>query len=114
MYEHQAQDQRCLLHAMDAVCENTTGDQCTVGNGRHARCFFPCCIVRENICCDVKVLAVKLQLYYVSFLFMCLSALSFPLLEVTQQALLPKEAAILQHLQETAVDVLSVVYVVVC
>lgn len=52
MYEHQAQDQRSLLHAMDAACDDITGDQCR-GWLRHARRFFPRCIARENIRCDV-------------------------------------------------------------
>ncbi|CAM4607126.1 unnamed protein product [Leuciscus chuanchicus] len=52
VYEHRAQDQRSLLHAMDAVCEDLTGDQCR-GWLRHARRFFPRCIARENIRCDV-------------------------------------------------------------
>lgn len=29
MYEQQAQDQRSLLHAMDAACEDIIGDQCS-------------------------------------------------------------------------------------
>ena len=84
MYEHRAQDQRSLLHAMDAACEDITGDQCR-GWLRHARRFFPRCIARENIRCDVdenlwpdssvwkarrvrtatseELLVVKLQLY---------------------------------------------------
>lgn len=52
VYEHRAQDQRSLLHAMDAECEDITGDQCR-GWLRHARRFFPRCIARENIRCDV-------------------------------------------------------------
>ncbi|KAI2667282.1 Insertion element IS630 uncharacterized 39 kDa protein [Labeo rohita] len=39
VYEHQAQDQRALLHAMDAACEDITGDQCR-GWLRHSRRFF--------------------------------------------------------------------------
>ncbi|RXN23239.1 hypothetical protein ROHU_023054 [Labeo rohita] len=52
VYEHQAQDQRALLHAMDAACEDITGDQCR-GWLRPSRRFFPRCIARENIRCDV-------------------------------------------------------------
>lgn len=52
VYEHRAQDQRSLLHALDAACEDITGDQCR-GWLRHARRFFPRCIARENIRCDV-------------------------------------------------------------
>ena len=52
MYEHQAQDQRSLLHAMDAACDDITGDQCR-GWLRLAHRFFPRCIARENIRCDV-------------------------------------------------------------
>ena len=52
MYEHWAQDQRSLLHAMDAACDDITGDQCR-GWLRHACCFFPHCMARENIHCDV-------------------------------------------------------------
>lgn len=52
MYEHRAQDQRSLLHAMDAACEDITGDQCR-GWMRHSCRFFPRCIARENIRCDV-------------------------------------------------------------
>lgn len=52
MYEHHAQDQPSLLHAMDAACDDITGDQCR-GWLRHARRFFPRCIARESIRCDV-------------------------------------------------------------
>ena len=52
MYKHQAQIQRSLLNAMDAACDDITGDQCR-GWLRHACCFFPRCITRENISCDV-------------------------------------------------------------
>ncbi|XP_073474085.1 uncharacterized protein [Aquarana catesbeiana] len=52
VYEHRAQDQRSLLHAMDAACEDITGDQCR-GWLLHARRFFPRCIAREDIRCDV-------------------------------------------------------------
>ena len=52
MYEHQAQNQRSLLHATDAACNDITGDQCR-GWLRHARRFFPRCMSRENIGCDV-------------------------------------------------------------
>ncbi|KAL3976810.1 potassium voltage-gated channel Shaker-related subfamily A, beta member 1 [Sarotherodon galilaeus] len=52
VYEHHAQDQPSLLHAMDAACDDITGDQCR-GWLRHARRFFPRCIARESIRCDV-------------------------------------------------------------
>ena len=52
VYEHQAQNQRSLLHAMDATCEDITGDQCR-GWLRYAHRFFLRCIARENIRCDV-------------------------------------------------------------
>jgi hypothetical protein len=52
VYEHQTQNQRSLLHAMDTVCDDITGDQCR-GWLRHARRFFLRCIARENIHCDV-------------------------------------------------------------
>lgn len=52
MYEHPTQNQRSLLHAMDTVCDDITGDQCR-GWLRHARRFFLRCIARENIHCDV-------------------------------------------------------------
>ncbi len=51
-YEHQARNQRSLLHAMDAACDDITADQCR-GWLRHSRRFFPRCIARENIRCDV-------------------------------------------------------------
>ncbi|KAL0184679.1 hypothetical protein M9458_020375, partial [Cirrhinus mrigala] len=43
---------RSLLHAMDAACEDITGDHCR-GWLRHSHRFFPRCIARENIRCDV-------------------------------------------------------------
>lgn len=52
MYEHHAQDQRSLLHAMDAACEDITENQCR-GWLRHARRFYPRCIAKENIRCEV-------------------------------------------------------------
>lgn len=52
VYEHHAQDQPSLLHAMDAACDDITGDQ-RRGWLRHARRFFPRCIARESIRCDV-------------------------------------------------------------
>ncbi|KAL4008525.1 hypothetical protein ACER0C_002377 [Sarotherodon galilaeus] len=52
VYEHHAQDQPSLLHAMDAACDDITGDQCR-GWLWHARRFFPHCIARESIRCDV-------------------------------------------------------------
>lgn len=52
VYEHHAQDQPSLLHAMDAACDDITGDQCR-GWLRHARRVFPRCIARESIRCDV-------------------------------------------------------------
>ena len=52
VYEHRALNQRSLLQAMDAACVDVTADQCK-GWLRHARRFFPRCIARENIRCDV-------------------------------------------------------------
>ncbi|KAK7878861.1 hypothetical protein WMY93_034262 [Mugilogobius chulae] len=47
-----ALDQMTLLHAMDAACEDITGDQWK-GWLKHSRCFFPRCSAREKIYCDV-------------------------------------------------------------
>ncbi|XP_060756584.1 uncharacterized protein LOC132867621 [Neoarius graeffei] len=52
VYERHIGDQRSLLNAMDAACDDITGDQCR-GWLRHSRRFFPRCIARENIRCDV-------------------------------------------------------------
>ncbi|KAM7420040.1 hypothetical protein PAMA_014650 [Pampus argenteus] len=52
VYEHHAENQKALMTAMDAACEDITGDQCR-GWLRHARRFFPRCISRDNIRCDV-------------------------------------------------------------
>ena len=44
--------QMTLLAAMDAACEDITVDACR-GWIRHSKRFFPRCIGRENIRCDV-------------------------------------------------------------
>lgn len=52
VYDHQPHTQMNLLTAMDAACEDITADACR-GWIRHARRFFPRCIAREDILCDV-------------------------------------------------------------
>ena len=52
VYKHQTKNQRSLLHTMGAACDDFTGDQCR-GWLRHACLFFPHCITRESIHCDV-------------------------------------------------------------
>ncbi|KAL6477133.1 hypothetical protein MHYP_G00156320 [Metynnis hypsauchen] len=52
VYDHQPHTQMSLLTAMDAACEDITADACR-GWIRHSRRFFPRCIAREDIQCDV-------------------------------------------------------------
>ena len=52
MYDRQPHTQMTLLAAMDAACEDITVDACR-GWIRHSKRFFPRCIGRENIRCDV-------------------------------------------------------------
>jgi len=52
VYDRQPHTQMTLLAAMDAACDDVTAD---AGRGwiRHSKRFFPRCIAREDICCDV-------------------------------------------------------------
>ncbi|KAM4592404.1 uncharacterized protein PAE49_011102 [Odontesthes bonariensis] len=52
VYDRQPHTQITLLAAMDAACEDITADACR-GWIRHSRRFFPRCIARDNIQCDV-------------------------------------------------------------
>lgn len=52
VYDHQPHTRMTLLAAMDAACEDISADACR-GWIRHSRRFFPRCIARQNICCDV-------------------------------------------------------------
>lgn len=52
VYDRQPHTQMTLLAAMDAACEDITVDACR-GWIRHSKRFFPRCIARENIRCDV-------------------------------------------------------------
>ncbi len=52
VYDRQPHKQMTLLAAMDAVCDEITADACR-GMIRHSKRFFPCCIAREDIRCDV-------------------------------------------------------------
>lgn len=52
VYGHRPQTQMTQLAAMDAACEDITADACR-GWIRHLKRFFPRCIAREDIRCDV-------------------------------------------------------------
>lgn len=52
VYDHRPHNQMSLLAAMDAACDGITAEHCR-GWLRHARRFFPRCIARENLRCDV-------------------------------------------------------------
>lgn len=52
VYDRQPHTQMTLLAAMDVACEDITVDACR-GWIRHSKIFFPCCIAREDIRCDV-------------------------------------------------------------
>ena len=52
MYDLQPRTQMTLLAAMDTACDDITADACR-GWMRHFKRFFPRCITREYIHCDV-------------------------------------------------------------
>lgn len=52
VFDHHPHDQMSLLEAMRAGCEDTSPEDCQ-GWIRHSRRFFPRCMARENIRCDV-------------------------------------------------------------
>lgn len=52
VYDRQPHTQMTLLAAMDAACHDITADACRVLI-RHSKRFFPRCIAREDVCCDV-------------------------------------------------------------
>ncbi|XP_028654701.1 uncharacterized protein LOC114649369 [Erpetoichthys calabaricus] len=52
VYERNPHTQMTLLAVMEAACGNITADACR-GWKRHSRRFFPCCIAKEDIRCDV-------------------------------------------------------------
>ncbi|XP_044052938.1 uncharacterized protein LOC122876529 [Siniperca chuatsi] len=52
VYDCQPHTQMTLLAAMDAACDDITADACR-GWIRHSKRFFPRCIAREDVCCDV-------------------------------------------------------------
>lgn len=52
VYDRQPHTQITLLAAMDAACEDITAHACR-GWIRHSKRFFPRCIAREDIRCDV-------------------------------------------------------------
>ncbi|KAL7839610.1 hypothetical protein SRHO_G00262680 [Serrasalmus rhombeus] len=52
VYDRQPHTQMTLLAAMDAACEDITAEDCR-GWNRHSKRFFPRCIAREDIRCDV-------------------------------------------------------------
>lgn len=52
VYDHRPHDQMSLLNAMNAGCLAITAEDCQ-GWMRHCRRFFPRCIARVNIQCDV-------------------------------------------------------------
>ncbi|XP_026213312.1 uncharacterized protein LOC113160317 isoform X1 [Anabas testudineus] len=52
VYDRQPHTQMTLLAAMDAACDDITADACR-GWIRHSKRFFPRCIAREDIRCDV-------------------------------------------------------------
>jgi len=52
VYDHHPHDQMSLLDAMDDGCQDISAEDCQ-GWIRHARRFFPRCIARDDIRCDV-------------------------------------------------------------
>ncbi|XP_073761989.1 uncharacterized protein [Danio rerio] len=52
VFDHRPHDQMALLDAMDAACQDITTEHCQ-GWIRHAKRFFPRCLAREDIRCDV-------------------------------------------------------------
>ncbi|XP_044066956.1 uncharacterized protein LOC122883003 isoform X2 [Siniperca chuatsi] len=52
VYDRQPHTQMTLLAAMDAACDDITADACR-GWIRHSKRFFPRCIAREDVRCDV-------------------------------------------------------------
>ncbi len=52
VYDRQPHTQMTLQAAMDPACDDITADACR-GWIRHSKRFFPCCIAREDIRCDV-------------------------------------------------------------
>ncbi len=52
VYDHRPHDQMSLLDAMEAGCRDISAEDCQ-GWIRHAKRFYPRCIARENIRCDV-------------------------------------------------------------
>lgn len=52
MYDRRPHAQMTLLAAMDAACDDITAESCR-GWIRHSRRYFPRCIARDNIRCDV-------------------------------------------------------------
>ncbi len=52
VFDHRPQDQMSLLDAMDAACQDITAEHCQ-GWIRHTKRFFPRCLAREDIRCDV-------------------------------------------------------------
>ncbi|KAI2649092.1 Insertion element IS630 uncharacterized 39 kDa protein [Labeo rohita] len=52
VFDHRPHDQMSLLDAMDAACQDITAEHCQ-GWIRHAKRFFPRCLAREDIRCDV-------------------------------------------------------------
>lgn len=80
VFGHHPHDQMSLLEAMRAGCEDTSPEDCQ-GWIRHSRRFFPRCMARGNIRCDVEeilllnevteiVQTVKMKSLY--FLYWCL------------------------------------------
>ena len=52
MDDHHPHDQMSLLDVMDAGCRDFLAEDCQ-GWIRHAKHFYPSCIARDDIRCDV-------------------------------------------------------------
>ncbi len=52
VYDRHPHSQMALLVAMDAACDDITAESCR-GWIRHSRRYFPRCIARDDIRCDV-------------------------------------------------------------
>ena len=52
VYDRRPHAQMALLAAMDAACDDITVESCR-GWIRHSRRYFPRCLAKEDICCDV-------------------------------------------------------------
>lgn len=58
MYDRNPYVQQTLLEAMVDTCGDVSVESIQ-GFLRHTRAFFPCCLARANIMCDVDEMALR-------------------------------------------------------